>query len=167
MYEARQNKEKVSRRIELFDRKVKTQFPQNMESIKVVQLVRWFWNATDKRWESKTITTERPPNFEGYADGAVCITDDDVNNALTDEQLASGITSTDDNGKSIGPFNGGRGKIDAAYGPVFYDSKQEWCISRDYSNHAGGDTWKLFKKIKNKWERQDTLYNDGKRMYRG
>lgn len=166
MYEARQNKEKVSRRIGKLDRKGKIQYSKDIRTTKnVVQMVRWVWNGSN--WISQTRTNQRPPNFQGYEIGAVCITDDDIDNTLTDQQLASRITSVDDNSNSIGPFDGERGNIACSRGPVFFDENKKWAIGRDYSDHAGGDTWKLFHEVKNCWMRIDTLYGNGKRMFRG
>ena len=89
---------------------------------------------------------------------------------VTDEQRAAGITSTDNEGRKIGPFNGGRGSRDEvgpSKGAVYYDAGRNYCISVDNSSHAGVGTWKLFSKSGGSWQRLDTLHPDGRRMNRG
>lgn len=95
---------------------------------------------------------------------------EEVQEIETDEMRASRITSTDNTGRVIGPFNGGRGgreEVPPSQGAVYYDESRDYCISVDNSEHAGAGTWKLFAKGGGRWQRIDTLYPDGRRMYRG
>ena len=88
----------------------------------------------------------------------------------SDEERAAKITTVNDTGGEIGPFNGGRGSrndVPPSKGAVYYDSSRKYCISPDNSGHAGEETWKLFSYNKGKWSRVDTLDANGARMYRG
>ena len=135
----------------------------------VIQRTRWVWNGEE--WEATTTIDTPYPSFDGGAVGAVFIEEpSEVEESVeSDEDRAAGITSTD-NDRTIGPFNGGRGsrsEVPPSDGAVYYDARRRYCISVDNSGHAGVGCWKLFSYSGRRWQRIDTLWPDGRRMYRG
>lgn len=84
---------------------------------------------------------------------------------------AAALTTTD-RGHTIGPFGNLGRQIAPAKGPCYYNDDGDYCISPDRDEHAGADTWKLFKRTATSgrgqgWARVDTLHADGRRMNRG
>jgi hypothetical protein len=87
----------------------------------------------------------------------------------TPEVLAPNVTSFDDNGLVVGPFNGRVGSktdIKGVKGSIFYDAAETWAITWDRDQHAG-ESWKLLTRGSKGWRRVDTIFVDGRRMFRG
>ena len=80
------------------------------------------------------------------------------------------VTTTDPfTHKKVGPFNGRSGpssEVKGAKDYVFYDQKEQYCISRDRDEHAG-EGYKLYKRTGTGWQRLDTITLDGTPMGRG